>query len=328
MAKIEALLPMSIRPKRTPMEWLTDRLVKILVKEHRGYVQRFPNDPAKLRAALQPGDVVLVEGSQRISEVIKYLTQSSWSHAALFVGDALLKRGQRQGEQWRALYGDEADGLLVEANVEDGVTAVPPSKYANHNIRICRPINLRPGDLATVLDTVISQIGHAYDREHIRSLLWYLLPVEIMPKSWRQHALERSGELSKEVICSTQIAMAFQKVRYPIQPEISDLGSAVTQSTRLAEWSPFRRRKHRSLFERGLFTPCDPSLVTPRDFDLSPYFDVVKLAANGKKEFDYKKITWSPAEVATERAAVGGSDDEDGDVPELVAVTTAAAKTG
>ncbi|MGB0321924.1 MAG: hypothetical protein ACPGAF_06345 [Pseudohongiellaceae bacterium] len=37
---------------------------------------------------LRPGDVVLVEGGTRISVAIKYLTQSSWSHACLFVGES------------------------------------------------------------------------------------------------------------------------------------------------------------------------------------------------------------------------------------------------
>ncbi|MEC8247198.1 MAG: lipo-like protein, partial [Pseudomonadota bacterium] len=40
-----------------------------------------------LRASLQTGDVLLVEGNQRISTAIKYLTQSTWSHAALYIGD-------------------------------------------------------------------------------------------------------------------------------------------------------------------------------------------------------------------------------------------------
>ena len=38
---------------------------------------------AALRRVLQPGDVLLVEGNSRISVAIKYLTQSTWSHAAL-----------------------------------------------------------------------------------------------------------------------------------------------------------------------------------------------------------------------------------------------------
>jgi hypothetical protein len=273
--------------------WLSDLLIRILIKEHRGYVRRFPHDLAQLRATLQPGDVILVEGSQRISEVIKYLTQSSWSHAALFVGDALVRRGPHQASEWRTRYGDAADALLVEANVEDGVTAVPLSKYINHNLRICRPVNLRPGDLATVLETVISQIGYRYNRAHIRSLLLYFLPVELLPKRWRRRAFDRARDLSKEVICSTQIAMAFQKVRYPIQPEISQLDGQPVAKRRLPGWLLVGRRNQASVFERGVFTPCDPALLTPRDFDLSPYFEIVKPVTEGRRDFDYKKIRWS-----------------------------------
>jgi Permuted papain-like amidase enzyme, YaeF/YiiX, C92 family len=77
------------------------------------------SDPAALRRVLQPGDVLLVDGNQRISSAIKYLTQSSWSHAALYVGDALVSlRG----------FGEQA--CLIEANLDEGVVAVPLSKYA------------------------------------------------------------------------------------------------------------------------------------------------------------------------------------------------------
>ena len=42
--------------------------------------------PELLEATLRPGDVLLVEGESRVSMAIKVLTQSNWSHAALFVG--------------------------------------------------------------------------------------------------------------------------------------------------------------------------------------------------------------------------------------------------
>ena len=47
--------------------------------------------PVQLAATLRPGDVLLVEGNTRLSVAIKYLTQSTWSHAALFVGAAVGK---------------------------------------------------------------------------------------------------------------------------------------------------------------------------------------------------------------------------------------------
>ena len=37
---------------------------------------------ATLQRLLEPGDVVLVEGSSHVSTAIKYLTPYSWSHAA------------------------------------------------------------------------------------------------------------------------------------------------------------------------------------------------------------------------------------------------------
>ncbi|WP_205599145.1 hypothetical protein [Halomonas faecis] len=60
-------------------------------------------------ACLEPGDVLLVEGSSRLSTVIQYLTQSSWTHAALFVGNAA---GRRFG-------GSEGD-CFVEADLIEG----------------------------------------------------------------------------------------------------------------------------------------------------------------------------------------------------------------
>ena len=36
-------------------------------------------------------------------------------------------------------------------------------------------------------------------------------------------------------------------------------------------------------------------LYTPRDFDLSPYFEVVKLNHLGDPRFDYRRIVWEDA---------------------------------
>jgi hypothetical protein len=273
----------------------------MLVKEHGDYSQRFPNDIEKLRASLRPGDVVLVEGSQRISQIIKYLTQSSWSHAALYVGDHVAKGGGAHGETFRNAYGSDADALLVEANTETGVTAVPLSKYQHHNIRICRPINLRPDDLKVVLEAVCEQLGNPYNIGHIVELLRYFLPVSLIgfgngPVLRTNDDGDGVTDSPRDVICSSQIAMAFQKVRYPIQPTYStDQGQARSS---LVAWFGRRvlaggRRLDPSFFETGVFTPCDPRLVTPRDFDLSPYFEVVKLPSQDRRDFDYKKLKWA-----------------------------------
>ena len=287
--------------RRGPIRLVINFMVKLLVKEHRGYTRRFPNDLDSLRATLRPGDVVLVEGSQRISEVIKYLTQSCWSHSALYVGDALVKRGGAEAARYREKFGANASALLVESTLEEGVTASPLSKYVNHNIRICRPLNLRPGDLATVLDSVIMQIGQPYGVDHIIDLLRYFFPVRLIPRGLRYTALKHGGRATKEVVCSSQIAMAFGRVRYPIQGAIIAEALANGRPSRLPTWlGPRLRRSGNSVFETGIFTPGDPMLVTPRDFDLSPYFEVVKFS---RRDFDYKKIKWAPAPVSEEEVA-------------------------
>ena len=36
----------------------------------------------------------------------------------------------------------------------------------------------------------------------------------------------------------------------------------------------------------------DPTLLTPRDFDLSPYFEIVKFNVIRQRGFDYERIEW------------------------------------
>ena len=72
-----------------------------LEKEVPGYEPFTPSDPEYLRSVIEPGDVLLVEGNNRLSGIIKYLTQSTWSHAALY-----RSRRRRAGKEWRAACPD------------------------------------------------------------------------------------------------------------------------------------------------------------------------------------------------------------------------------
>ncbi len=226
-------------------------------------------DPATLQSCLKPADVLLVEGTSRISLAIKYLTQSTWSHAALYVGDALS----------RVKAGAPA-GALVEADLELGVIAVPLAKYSAYNVRICRPVGLTEEDRGAVVDYVIHSLGRRYDLRNIFDLMRYLLPQPPIPVRWRRRMLALGSGDPTRAICSTLIAEAFESVRYPILPLVSSVFVAdVTPGSRLI--SELMHIRHHSLF-------------TPRDFDISPYFQVVKPVLGQK--FDYKAMHW--AEVA------------------------------
>lgn len=155
-------------------QFIADRLSS----ETSGYKPYTPSDPETLERTLRPGDILLVEGNQKISTVIKYLTQSTWSHAALFVGDACGEA--KEGEERRQ---------LIEVVIGEGCVAVPLHKYATYNTRICRPIGLTGDDKRAVIDFMVSNIGAKYDLKNIFDMLRYFLPTPPVPVRWRRRLL-------------------------------------------------------------------------------------------------------------------------------------------
>ena len=188
--------------------------------------------------------MLLIEGNNHISGVIKYLTQSTWSHAALYVGPI----GDR-------VTADGEPLSLVEANIGEGVIAVPLSKYARFHTRICRPIGLTDDDRARVCAYATERIGFDYDLKNILDLMRYLFPLPV-PQRWRRRMIALGSGHPTRIICSALIAQAFENVRYPILPKVTLLGSESARQEIL-------EIRHSSLF-------------APRDFDISPYFEVIK----------------------------------------------------
>lgn len=225
-----------------------------------------------LREALRPGDVLLVEGNTRISTAIKYLTQSTWSHAAMYVG---------------ALPGSAASDpdppCLVEADIQRGVWAVPLSRYADAHTRICRPMGLTSQDLERVVAIALRSIGHRYDLKNVIDLARYLLPTPPVPARWRRRMLALGSGEPTRAICSTLIAQAFQAIRYPVLPEIERRPAPAPGCNDC--YDEILHIRHHSLF-------------APRDFDISPYFAIVKPGLD--ENFCYTQLRWeeAPAETA------------------------------
>lgn len=216
------------------------------------------DDPTGLRDALRPGDVLLVDGKGRISGSIKYLTQSTWSHSALYVGP---------------IAGAATDGephVLIEANLGEGVVSAPLSKYLPRKTRICRPVGLSEADCEKVCRYARERVGLSYDFKNAIDLMRHLLPSPMMQSRRGRTIALGSGDASR-MICSSLIAQAFGVVRYPILPRITRVESR-TAAREVAEL------RHASLY-------------APRDFDISPYFMVVKpTLARG---FNYKDMQWA-----------------------------------
>jgi hypothetical protein len=257
------------------MGWVFERagdaIARYLAKPSAGYEPFTPSDPEALRHTLKPGDVLLVEGNSHVSGVIKYLTQSTWSHAALYVGP-IRDTSAPDGEPH----------VLIEAEIGEGVVSSPLSKYAQYHTRICRPVGLTGHDLGRVCAHALDRVGLDYDVKNIIDLLRYLLPLPV-PQRWRRKLIALGSGDPTRIICSALIAQAFEIVRYPILPKVTRLES---------------KKARRDILEIR-----HSSLYAPRDFDISPYFEVVKPTL--VRGFDYKKMHWAdlplpPAGIAGE----------------------------
>jgi len=116
----------------------------------------------------------------------------------------------------------------------------------------------------------INRIGFGYDTKNILDLMRFLIPLPI-PQRWRRRMIAFGSGDPTKIICSALIAQAFDAVRYPILPKITRAGS--------------RQARREILHIR------DSSLYMPRDFDISPYFEIVKpTIVHG---FDYTALHWA-----------------------------------
>jgi hypothetical protein len=219
----------------------------------------------QLSGLLQPGDVLLVEGNLRISSLIKFITQSTWSHVALYVGPQPGARG-------------DDPPVLVEAEPGRGVIISPLSKYVNFHTRICRAVGLRPDDRERVVSHALGRVGHDYDLKNVIDLARERLSRASVAARFK-HGLQAlgSGE-STRTICSTLIAQAFHSVHYPILARRRMVTCAHDRSDRLGDGA-------QESWEARHF-----SLFAPGDFDVSPYFAVVKPVP--LTDFDYTRLRW------------------------------------
>ncbi len=245
-------------------DWVGRRLAGYLttVVHQHGPTPPTPRD--RLERVISPGDVLLVEGSSRISTAIKYLTQSTWSHVALYVGPQPAGRLRAQNH------------CFVEADLVDGVRSVGFDEYEPFPTRICRPIGLSGSDIERLSEWTIAQIGRRYDLRNVVDLARYLLPTPPVLTRYRRQLIALGSGDPTRAICSTLVAQAFERIGYPVLPEIGSRPSP-TQDCPQCREEVLKIRHH--------------SLYTPRDFDVSPYFAVVKPTI--ETEFDFHRIVWA-----------------------------------
>ena len=253
---------------QTIVDWLNE------IPKYNRNLQAINNFDHMLRD-LRPADVILFEGRARVSEVIKIITLSPWTHAALYVGRmneitnpdalAIIKKHYK---------GDPNEPLLIESLLGFGTIVNPLSDYTQDNLRICRPDGLSFNDQNKVVCFASEHIGMNYDVRQLLDLARFMFPYAILPRRWRSSLFQHNAGRPTNIVCSSMIARCFQSVNFPMLPTIN-----TDKNDRLK----FHKRNFR--------------LFVPSDFDYSPYFNILKFPAWPLSMNEgYRDLPWTEAE--------------------------------
>jgi hypothetical protein len=255
--------------------YLWDRVVKWLTCEP-PHLHSPLTSFERLRYELRPGDVLLVEGRSNVSEIIKSITQSIWTHSFIYLGrlhdiDDPMLRDHIQ--KYRHCSPDEQ--LIIEAMLGKGIIVSSLDNYEGEHLRICRPRGITRLDSQQVIKYSIKQLGADYNVRQLMDLARFMFPYWFLPKRWRSTLFEHNAGKPTETVCSTMMAEAFSRVRFPIIPVL------------------YQDKEGQLKLLRS-----NSKLVTPRDFDHSPYFDVIKYPILDFDELGiYRKLPWDQTGV-------------------------------
>jgi len=256
------------------LRWLSRKFAKFLIKQED--VQETPLcDFSRLRFEIRPCDVILVEGRTRVSDVIRSITQSPWTHAALFIGRLSDIEDEETRNRIKSYFpGNPHEQLIIESLIGEGTVVSLLTKYQYDNLRVCRPMDIPPQDVRAVVKTASMYLGSKYDMRHILDFARFIIPYWFVPRRWRSSLFDyKAGDITR-TICSTMIVEAFASNQYPVKP--------VIQRTEEGKYIWSRR---------------NPKLFTPSDFDYSPYFDIIKYPFLGDEKAIYQKLPWDKTGV-------------------------------
>ncbi len=258
---------------------LREKFIAWLTKEPPP-VEQPPCDFNRLKLEIRPGDVLLIEGRSRISQFIRTITQSPWTHSALYIGRA----DDIEDEELRKLIAekrpqDENDQkrLIIEGVMDKGTIISTLHSYHKQHIRICRPIGLAPADAQLVIGYAIKAVGQPYNVKQIFDLLRFLLPWSILPRRWGSSLFTTPSGEPESGICSSLIAEAFISVKFPILPFL--IPGIDESASQLVQRNPY--------------------IFTPKDFDYSPYFQIIKypvFSMEAQLPY-YRRLPWTDKDI-------------------------------
>ena len=246
-------------------------------------------DFQRIQYEVRPSDVILIEGRARISNYIRKVTNSTWTHAALYIGRIHDIEDPSTRELIKKNYsGNPRDQLIIESIAGSGTTVEPLSKYKSDHIRICRPNGVNISDAQSVVNYGATHIGYEYDTRHILDLWRFYLQSFIIPRRWLSRIFQKNYKTSEKIICSTLIGNCFRSIKFPILP-------LITSTT----------DNQQQLIERNT------RLLVPCDFDYSPYFNIIKYPIIPEKQKShYKDYPWCEDHVSHDDGNIVASPKE------------------
>ena len=208
----------------------------------------------KIRYELKQGDVILVEGRSKSERILKTVTTSRWTHAALYIGRPL----DLQDSDLKTTLSNFFDAgpdtpLLIETQIGSGVMVRPLLELEHDHLRICRPKGLAAKDVQQVIRYAINRLGAHQGGYHWFDLTRFLFPWGLVPASWRLGLFKRVPGRHTKNLSASFIAEAFGFIQFPIYPLVKITSDQGTQLL----------RRH-------------PRLCLPYEIDLSPNFEIVK----------------------------------------------------
>lgn len=259
--------------------WIAARITRWLT--HESSAEQTPLcDFERLSYEIRPADVLLVEGRARVSNVIKNITQSPWTHSALYIGRLSDIDDPDVREHVSYLHdGDPNDQLVIEALLGEGTVVHPLHRYRHDHLRICRPTGLSRSDAQAVIRYAVRHLGCDYDIRQLLDLARFLFPYGVLPRQWRSSLFEHNAGIPTRTVCSSMLAAAFNDVHFPVLPVMQKREDGALR-----------------LYKRNA------RLYTPRDFDYSPYFEIIKYPCPGLKDRAlYRDLPWEEEYTCRDR---------------------------
>lgn len=227
-------------------------------------------DFKQLRSELQCGDVLLVEDHSYLGKRISTVSGSQWNHAALYLGKLHDIKDKSLRQVILSHYPFEPDTpLLLESRLGKGVIIRALSHYEPMHLRICRPASLSSTVQTALLNASVREINY-FTNTGLFDLLRFFMPLGALPRPRRLPFLSYKASNTTQLASSNAIARIFESIQYPIYPLIKK------QST-----------GHSELFLR------QADFCLPRDFDTSPYFEIIKYSFLDSSAYKPSKLqTW------------------------------------